>query len=96
MRFMNSTLVKSGDSSRKAFVHGFFKGLASPLMLFASNRAHFSAVDLPPLPQIQPIRLPRSITTMTDMERIGLDFWAAVRRHEQEGAQQSTAEPQRG
>lgn len=68
-------------------MRGFFKGLAAPVMLFAANRAQISVEDLPPLPLIEPIPLPASISTMTDMQRIGQDFWAAIRRYEQEDPQ---------
>lgn len=86
---MNITLVRLGDSPRQAFVRGLWKGMAAPLMLFGANRAALAPLgELPPVPRVDPITLPERITALTDLERIGLDFWAAVRRHEQENAQQ--------
>lgn len=82
------TLINHSDSPRQAFTRGLWKGMAAPLMLFAANRAAVEPVELAPLPQVQPVRLPESLRTMTDMERIAADFWAVVRRYEQEGAEQ--------
>lgn len=92
---MNITLVSHDDSSRQAFIRGLLKGLASPVMLFAANKAVLRPVELPPLPQVQPIRLPESLTSRTDLQRIGADFWSAVRRYEQEGPQHSAVDDQR-
>lgn len=75
-------------------MRGFLKGLAAPLMLFAANRAPMRLVELPPLPPIQPVRLPESLTMKSDMDRLGLDFWAAVRRHEQTHAQSAAVNAQ--
>lgn len=87
---MNVTLVIQDESAPQAFVRGMLKGLAAPLMLFAANKAELTPGALPPLPEIAPVELPQSLTTTSDLERIGADFWSAVRRYEQEGPQHST------
>lgn len=90
------TLIQQGESRRQTFKRGLWKGLASPLMLFASNRASLDSVQLAPLPRVEPVRLPASLTTMTDLQRIGADFSAAVRRYEQAGTQHPAVGDQAG
>lgn len=83
------TLINHSDSQQQAFMRGLWKGMAAPLMLFAANHAAVEPVELAPLPPVKPVRLPESFTTMTDMERIAVDFWTVVRRHEQADPQHS-------
>ena len=89
-------LIKHSDSPRQAFLRGLWKGAASPLMLFAANQAIAQPLELPPLPRVDPVRLPKSLTTMTDLQRIGADFSAAVRRYDQADAQQPSVGDQAG
>lgn len=81
-------LINHSDSPQQAFTRGLWKGLASPLMLFAANHAPAVPVGMAPLPPARRVQLPKSLTSMSDMERIASDFWTVVRRYEQEGAQQ--------
>jgi hypothetical protein len=87
---MSITLLDHRATPRQAFVRGLLKGLAAPVMLFAANRAQIAVEELPPLPRIEPVLLPTSISSMTDMQRIGQDFWTVIRRYEQEDSEQPT------
>lgn len=79
---MELKLINLSSSPRKAFAHGLLKGLAAPVMLFASNRANVEILPLPELPRVPQVQVPESIRTMTDMQRLGADFHAVVLRYE--------------
>lgn len=91
---MNITLIEQGATARQAFVRGFMKGLAAPMMLFAANRAVITPAELAPLPEVQTVRLPSSLTSMTDLQRIGRDFAVVIGRYEQEVAQRAAVSNQ--
>ncbi len=90
---MSITLLGNDSSSKQVFAHGFLKGLASPLMLFAANRSLLTLPELPPLPAIEPVRVPTSHTTMTDLQRLACDFHVALRRYDQEESRRATLSP---
>lgn len=74
-------LVDIKHSRKRAFIRGFWRGLAGPLMLFAHT-------SVPALPKIEPIKLPARMRDpmggiASDWEKIGGDLKSAVRRHEQ-------------
>lgn len=89
-------LIELSDTPRQAFTRGVCKGAAAPLMLFAANRAMVHLVELPALPRVDKVQLPHSLRCMTDLQRIGADFSAAVRRYEQADAQQPSIGNQAG
>lgn len=65
------------NSRRKAFAHGFMKGLAAPVMLFHSEQA-------PALPQVQylvPPTTPIHDVIASDWRRIGADIARVIERH---------------
>lgn len=56
-------------------------------MLFAASSAASEPITIPDLPKVPTVRSPRSLVVLTDMQRLGLDFNAALRRYEQEDTQ---------
>jgi hypothetical protein len=70
---------------RQAFMHGFLKGLAAPIMIFSDWRA-------PDLPTIPAVEAPRAVPTQqvlaADWHRIGADLANVVSAHG--NAQQTT------
>ncbi|MBI3350476.1 MAG: hypothetical protein HY020_25175 [Burkholderiales bacterium] len=81
---MPIVLVDFNETSRQAFKRGVAKGMAAPLMLFASNQAHVDTLHAVKIPQVSPVRVPGALTALTDMERLGMDFNAALGKHEKE------------
>lgn len=63
---------------RQAFMHGFWKGLAAPIMIFSEWRA-------PDLPTIAAVEAPRAVPTQqvlaADWYRIGTDLANVVSVH---------------
>lgn len=67
-------IIDFTSSRKKAFRHGFVKGMAAPLMVFGS----FSA---PALPQIEPVRVPNTSPRESmrhDWEMVGRDLRKAM------------------
>lgn len=71
------------ENKREALLRGLAKGMGAPLMLFAANHAKAEVVPMPKLVPAPQVRVPVALTVLTDMQRIGLDFNAAVSRYEQ-------------
>ncbi|MCE4554742.1 hypothetical protein [Pelomonas cellulosilytica] len=87
---MPVVLVDFNETSRQAFKRGVAKGMAAPLMLFASNQAHVDTQHAVKIPQVSPVRVPGALTALTDMERLGMDFNAALGKHEEEIGESTT------
>lgn len=70
------------DTKKQAFIKGFYKGIAAPLMLFGSFTA-------PPLPEVKPIIPPHQGDEQAlngDWKTIGLDFNNAITKYGQESS----------
>lgn len=71
-------LIDFNCSRKKAFAHGFMKGLAAPVMLF-----HFeNAPSLPQVQYIMPTTTPVSDVLANDWRRIGDDMARVIERHD--------------
>ena len=81
---MPVVLIDFNDTPRQAFKRGLAKGMAAPLMLFAANQADLEPPEPVSIPKVPAVRVPDSLVRMTDMQRLGVDFNAAVGRYEQE------------
>lgn len=66
------------NSRRSAFVRGFWKGMAAPMMLFGSISIPAEARPL----EFQP--LPRRQSPSTDWARVGQQLRAALKQHRSE------------
>lgn len=70
-------LIDFNHSRKKAFVHGFVKGLAAPVMLF-----HFEyAPVVPQVPYLMPTTMPIHDVLANDWLRIGEDMTRVIERH---------------
>ena len=84
------------EAPRKAFLRGLAKGMGAPLMLFASSTSAPLAAPSGEFPPATMLRLPKSLTQYSDLQRIGLDFNAAVSRYEQTNQEQAASQLRAG
>jgi hypothetical protein len=89
---MQVILVDHTETPGQAFRRGLVKGFSAPLLVFAASQS--APVEIKPVlpPKIDPVRMPASLREKSDLQRLGMDFWAALNRYE-EAAHQPAAVP---
>jgi hypothetical protein len=80
-------IINFSNTKREAFLRGFEKGLAAPVMLFG----HFQAPNLDPIPQvtIQSIEIGEAMEN--DWKAIGTDLRNVIERHGKESISKTTS-----
>lgn len=75
-----SLVVNLNDTKKRAFVRGFWKGLAAPVMLFSTSAlpAEARAMDFQPLPR-------RPSPAASDWVRVGDNLREALRKQREAG-----------
>lgn len=70
-------IIDFADTSKQAFVRGFRKGMAAPVMLFGSFEA-------PPLPEVKQVTVPSisdEQSLNSDWNKIGADFNNVIEKY---------------
>jgi hypothetical protein len=72
-------LIDFQQSPRRAFLHGFLKGLAAPVMLFHAE----APLALPSITPLPVRRVSDAEALAGDWRRVGADLGAVIARHGQ-------------
>lgn len=70
-------IIDFSDTKKQAFIRGFSKGMAAPVMLFGS-------FDAPALPEVKQVTVPSISDEQAlnnDWNKIGTDFNKVITRH---------------
>jgi hypothetical protein len=70
-------IIDFNETKKQAFMHGFSKGMAAPVMLFGG----FTAPTLPEVQQIIPPSVNDADALEGDWRNIGMDFNNVIKRH---------------
>ncbi|MFM8441994.1 MAG: hypothetical protein ACKN9W_01475 [Methylococcus sp.] len=79
-------IINFSDTSQQAFLRGFQKGLASPVMLFGS----FQAPRMDAIPQISVPAIDAREALENDWRVIGIDLNNVIQRYVKEHSEKTT------